>query len=226
MDGNGRYAKKHHLPTIEGHRKGADTLKKIVKSCLEQSIPHATFYAFSTENWKRPKLFLDQYFCLANHYLKNEKKLFIDNQVKVKAIGDLSKLPSATRTFLNELEHETAHFSKLQVNLALSYGSRDEIVRACRKIATLAKEGQLELEAIDESLFDSFLDTQGIPPVDIMIRTSGEQRLSNYLLYQMAYAELYFVDTLWPDFSEDEFLKVLSDFSHRERRYGNYSDAA
>lgn len=224
MDGNGRYAKKHSLPTIAGHTKGAEVMKDMVRACKMHAIPYVTFYAFSTENWKRPTFWVKQYFKLAEHYLSHQAQIFFDEKVRVKLIGNRNQLPENILTLLTQLEKDTAHFETMQVNLAMAYGGRDEIVRGVQKIAQHVKEGTFSPEDITEEIFEKYLDTWGIPDVDILIRTSGEQRLSNYLLYQLAYAELYFTPTLWPELTEQELHAMLNNFSERERRYGTYTD--
>lgn len=224
MDGNGRYAKKHGIPTIQGHAKGAEAMKDIVRLCKKIGVEYVTFWAFSTENWKRPKIWLDQYFKLADHYLEKQSAIFFDNEVRVKAIGDLKQLPASTQNLLKKLESETAHFMGMQVNIALAYGGRNELTRAMQAIGEKIKSGILSPHEISEETIEAHLDTFGMPDIDILVRTGGDHRLSNYLLYQLAYTELYFTPTLWPDLGEDEIMTILNDFSKRERRYGNYTD--
>ena len=225
MDGNGRYAKKHHIPTIQGHAKGAETMKSMVRLCKKMGIKHATFWAFSTENWKRPKIWLDQYFKLADHYLAKQSEVFFENEVRFKAVGNLIQLPLSTQKLLKKLEEETKHFEGMQVNIALSYGGRDDLARAMTHIGEKIKQGIISPESISEALIAEHLDTAGLPDIDILVRTAGDQRLSNFMLYQLAYTELYFTQTLWPDLSEEEIIQIVKDFSQRERRYGNYLDA-
>lgn len=224
MDGNGRYAKKHSIPTIQGHAKGAETMKSMVRLCKKIGIEHATFWALSTENWKRPKIWLDQYFKLADHYLEKQSEVFFENEVRFKAIGNLKQLPLPTQNLLQKLENETHHFQGMQVNIALSYGGRDELRRAVTHIGEKIKEGILSPESISEELITAHLDTATLPDIDILVRTGGEHRLSNFMIYQLAYSELYFTQTLWPDLSEEEIMQIAKDFSQRERRYGNYLD--
>lgn len=213
MDGNGRWAKDRNLKRTAGHEKGAEVVRVITTHCAKLGIEYLTMYAFSTENWKRPKLEVEYLMKLLDKYLKNELKVYLDNNIKFKAIGDLTKFSKSLQKTIYESQEKTSKCTGLTQILALNYGSRDEILRAIKKL----QEKNLQ---ITEENFESCLDTAGIPPVDIMIRTSGEIRLSNYLLWQNAYAELFFTQTLWPDFSSYELDDILSDFEKRERRFG------
>ena len=213
MDGNGRWANERGLKRTAGHEKGAEVVREITTFCARIGIKYLTMYAFSTENWKRPKLEVEYLMKLLDRYLKNELKVYLDNNIKFKAIGDLSKFSKSLQKTIYTTQDKTSNCNGLTQILALNYGSRDEILRAIKKL----QERNLE---INEENFENCLDTAGIPPVDIMIRTSGEIRLSNYLLWQNAYAELFFTQTLWPDFSQYELDDILSDFEKRERRFG------
>ena len=213
MDGNGRWAKEKGLKRTAGHKKGAEVVREITTYCAEIEIKYLTLYAFSTENWKRPILEVEYLMKLLEKYLKEELKVYLENNIKFKAIGDLTRFSKALQIRISKTEEATQHCTGLTQVLALNYGSKDEIVRAVKR---LNKRG---LEVSEENI-ESCLDTAGIPPVDIMIRTSGEVRLSNYLLWQNAYAEMFFTQTYWPDFTQSELDDIISDFSRRERRFG------
>ena len=213
MDGNGRWAKEKGLKRTAGHKKGAEVVREITTYCAEIEIKYLTLYAFSTENWKRPILEVEYLMKLLEKYLKEELKVYLENNIKFKAIGDLTRFSKALQIRISKTEEATQHCTGLTQVLALNYGSKDEIVRAVKRL----NERGLE---VNEENIESCLDTAGIPPVDIMIRTSGEVRLSNYLLWQNAYAEMFFVQTYWPDFTQEEFDDIISDFSRRERRFG------
>ena len=213
MDGNGRWAKERGLNRTAGHEEGAKTVRKITSYCADIKVKYLTLYAFSTENWQRPKLEVEFLMKLLDKYLKNELKVYLENNIRFKAIGDLSRFSKALQKTIKEKEEKTSKCSGLTQVLALNYGSKDEIIRAIKKLNTL------NLEVTEENL-ESCLDTAGMPDVDILIRTSGEVRLSNYLLWQNAYAEMFFTKTYWPDFNEAELDDILSDFTKRERRFG------
>lgn len=219
MDGNGRWAKKKGRPRQFGHREGAKAFKKIVNHALEKGIKYITFYAFSTENWKRPKEEIDTIMELFENYLDDVKK-YSDKNVRVIFIGDKSKLSNRLQEKMISLEKDSASFTAMTLILAVNYGGRDEIINACKKASELVRDGFLKPEQIDSDLFCSFLYTSGIPDVDLIIRPSGEMRTSNFLTWQSAYAELYFTDVLWPDFSKKEFDKALDEYSARSRRFG------
>ncbi len=224
MDGNGRWAKRRFLPRIMGHRQGAKTVKEIVTACRELGIPYLTLYAFSKENWSRPREEVQALMDLLYEYLQNEVDELLGNRIRLRAIGELDRLPERVRGLLFETMEKTSRNYEMQLVLALSYGSRSEIAEAARRIAERCLEGRLSPSEIDEGLFASFLYTKDIPDPDLIIRTSGEQRLSNFLLFQAAYSEFYITDTLWPDFDKKELLKALHDFSGRERRFGKTSE--
>ena len=213
MDGNGRWAKQRGLKRTAGHEEGARVVRNITIHCAKIGIKYLTLYAFSTENWTRPKLEVEFLMKLLEKYLKNELNTFLQNNIRFKAIGDLSKFSKSLQNIIKEIEEKTAKNSALTQVLALNYGSKDEIIRAIKKL----NEKNLE---VNEQNFESCLDTYFMPNVDLLIRTSGEVRLSNYLLWQNAYAEMFFTPTLWPDFKADELDDILSDFIKRERRFG------
>ncbi len=220
MDGNGRWAQKRGLPRAMGHKKGAETVKEITRACGELGIKYLTLYAFSTENWQRPPEEVDTLMGLLRDYLKSDLKEIQENGVRIRFIGERYMLDSDIAGQMEKLEKETAANNKMTLCIALSYGSRQEIIAAARKIAAMAKAGQISPEDIDIKMFSDMLYTRDIPDPDLVLRTSGEQRVSNYLLWQLAYAELFFTPTLWPDFTKAELEAVLTDYSNRERRYG------
>ncbi len=220
MDGNGRWAQKRGLPRAMGHKKGAETVKEITRACGELGIKYLTLYAFSTENWQRPPEEVDTLMGLLRDYLKSDLKEIQENGVRIRFIGERYMLDSDIAGQMEKLEQETAANNKMTLCIALSYGSRQEIIAAARKIAAMAKAGQISPEDIDIKMFSDMLYTRDIPDPDLVLRTSGEQRVSNYLLWQLAYAELFFTPTLWPDFTKAELEAVLTDYSNRERRYG------
>ncbi len=213
MDGNGRWAKERDLKRTAGHEEGARVVRNITIHCAKIGIKYLTLYAFSTENWTRPKLEVEFLMKLLEKYLKNELNTFLQNNIRFKAIGDLDKFSKSLQNIIKEIEEKTAKNSALTQVLALNYGSKDEIIRAIKRL----NEKNLE---VNEQNFESCLDTYFMPNVDLLIRTSGEVRLSNYLLWQNAYAEMFFTPTLWPDFKADELDDILSDFIKRERRFG------
>lgn len=213
MDGNGRWAKERNLKRTSGHEQGAKTVRKITTHCAKLGVKYLTLYAFSTENWTRPKLEVEFLMRLLDKYLKSELEVYLENNISFKAIGDLSRFSKSLQKTIKNVEEKTSKATGLTQVLALNYGSKDEIVRAVKKL----KEQKLE---INEQNLESCLDTAGMPNVDLLIRTSGEIRLSNYLLWQNAYAELFFTQTFWPDFDENELDDIISDFNSRERRFG------
>ena len=213
MDGNGRWAKERGLKRTAGHKKGAEVVREITTYCAKIGIKYLTLYAFSTENWKRPKLEVEYLMKLLEKYLKEELEVYLENNIRFRAIGDLSKFSKSLQNRILKTQELTSSCTGLTQVLALNYGSKDEIIRAIKKL------NEKGLEVSEENL-ELCLDTAGISPVDIMIRTSGEVRLSNYLLWQNAYAEMFFVQTYWPDFTKTELDDIISDFSRRERRFG------
>ena len=224
MDGNGRWAKKRFLPRIMGHRQGAKTVKEVVTAARRWGIEYLTLYAFSKENWSRPKEEVDALMDLLCEYLQKELDELLGNRIRLRAIGDLEDLPPRVRTILFDTMNRTSKNYEMQLILALSYGGRAEIARAAKRLSQDVLRGKLHPDHVDEKTFRSYLYTSDVPDPDLIIRTSGEMRLSNFLLYQAAYSELYITDTLWPDFNEKELLKALEDYSRRERRFGKTSE--
>ncbi len=220
MDGNGRWAKKNGLPRSVGHKKGAETVKEIARVAGEMGIKYLTLYAFSTENWQRPPEEVETLMGLLREYLKSDLKELQDNDIRIVFIGERSMLPADITEAMRKLENETADNKKMTLCIALSYGSRQEIVHAARRLAVLAKRGDIAPDDIDAKMFAGLLYTKDIPDPDLVIRTSGEQRVSNYLLWQIAYAEFYFSDVLWPDFDRKCLEEIIKNFNARERRYG------
>ncbi|WP_028840527.1 isoprenyl transferase [Thermodesulfobacterium hveragerdense] len=220
MDGNGRWAKKHGFPRFYGHKKGAETAKKVIEKTYELRIPYLTLFAFSKENWKRPKKEVETILELFKVSLAKEKHFLIEKGIRLKVIGDRKDFSEDLVDLIEEIEEETRHNSKLTLCLALSYGGRAEILKAVKDISTKVKQGLLDPETIDEKVFREHLYTQDIPDPDLLIRTSGEERLSNFLLFQIAYTELYFTSVYWPEFTEEEYLKALYSYQKRERRFG------
>ena len=224
MDGNGRWAKQRGKPRTFGHQNGVRAVRETTEAAAELGIGYLTLYAFSTENWKRPKIETDALMTLLLQTIHKETRTLNKNNIRLKAIGDLMSLPPRTRKQLEKAIENTASNNRMTLTLALSYSSRWEIVNAVRKIAGQVSQGKLEAEAIDQRLFESCLETPDMPDPELLIRTSGEYRVSNFLLWQIAYAELYFTDKLWPDFGKDDLYSALIDFQKRERRFGQTSD--
>jgi len=220
MDGNGRWAKARGLPRIAGHRRGAEAVRRTVTASAELGIRYLTLFGFSSENWKRPLGEINDLMGLLRHYLRGEVAELHQEGVRFRVIGDRTRLAPDIVTLIDNAESLTRDNTRIDLAVALSYGGRAEIALAARRIAAAAREGRLAIEAIDEELFRRFLLTDGIPDPDLLIRTSGEQRISNFLLWQCAYAELVFTSTLWPDFSKADLEDALRDFNGRERRYG------
>lgn len=220
MDGNGRWAKKHGFPRFYGHQKGAETAKKVIEKTYELKIPYLTLFAFSKENWKRPKEEVEAILELFKIYLTKEKHSLIEKGIRLKIIGDREDFSQDLVELIEEIEEETKNNSELTLCLALSYGGRSEILKAVKEISNKVKQGLLDPENIDEKVFREHLYTKDIPDPDLLIRTSGEERLSNFLLFQIAYTELYFTPVYWPEFTEEEYLKALWSYQQRERRFG------
>jgi undecaprenyl diphosphate synthase len=216
MDGNGRWAKKHHLPRQEGHRRGAKSAQSTIETCIDYRIPYLTLYAFSTENWNRPKSEVEGIFKLLENSLEQGIKFAIDKGVKFRHLGKLDRLPDRIKDKIKEATERTRDYTRLTLGMAFNYGSRDEIVEAIQRII---KSG-MSPQSINESTVCESLYTSGMPDPDLIIRTGGEKRLSNFLLWQAAYAEIYFTDVLWPDFNRSEIDKALQDFNKRQRRFG------
>jgi undecaprenyl diphosphate synthase len=223
MDGNGRWAKKRLLNRIKGHEKGVETVRAIVRVSGEMGIQVLTLYAFSTENWQRPNGEIEALMGLLKKFLLKEEPDLIKDNVRLKVIGQLRRLPDDARAVVNRVISSTAHNKGLLLNLALSYGGRTEIVEMVQMIAAKAAAGELKPEGIDESTVSEHLYTHGLPDPDLMIRTSGEMRISNFLLWQLAYSELYITPTLWPDFTAEEYIDILRHYQQRERRFGKVS---
>lgn len=224
MDGNGRWAKKHNRPRVFGHKNGVKAVREVTEAAAELGVDYLTLYAFSTENWKRPKFEINALMSLLVETLGKEIKTLHDNQIKLKAIGDISKLPTETyKALLDGIEH-TKNNTRMTLVLALNYSSRWEITEAMRKIANDLENGAVNKNEIDEHLISRMLETKDIPEPELLIRTSGEHRISNFLLWQIAYTELYFSEKFWPEFDKEEFYKALIDFQNRERRFGKTSE--
>jgi len=220
MDGNGRWARKRLLKRIKGHEQGVETVRKIVRACSEIGISYLTLYAFSTENWQRPKSEVAALMILLKQFLKSERQELMDNNIRLNAIGQIERLPADVQRVLHEFMALTKKNDQMCLNLALSYGGRAEIVKVVKEIAIKAKDGRLDPDSITSELVSDHLYTGQIPDPDLLIRTSGEMRISNFLLWQLAYTEIYVTDTLWPDFGKDELLRILQDYQRRERRFG------
>lgn len=225
LDGNGRWAKAKGMPRNYGHAQGSKNVERICEEAYRMGVKYLTVYAFSTENWNRPKDEVDALMKLLRNYMKTCLKTAAKNDMKVRVIGDKTGLDEDIRNRIAELEEATKDNGGLNFQIALNYGSRDEIVRAVRRVSEDVKEGKVKPEDIDEKMFETYLDTHGIPNPDLMIRTSGELRLSNYLLWQLAYTEFYFTDIPWPDFTKEELSKAIEQYNRRDRRYGGVKEA-
>jgi len=224
MDGNGRWAKKKLLNRISGHMKGVDAVREVVTTCRELGIKILTLYAFSIENWRRPKEEVKALMGLLNDYLLKERGEMIKNNIRLSAIGRLEDLPPAVQATLQETMKMTKHCDGMTLNLALSYGGRSEILHAVQGVLSDFQKKTIKPEEIDQERFSQYLWTWGLPDPDLLIRTSGEFRISNFLLWQIAYTELYVTETLWPDFNREELLKAIADYQSRERRFGLTSE--
>ncbi|HRD08387.1 MAG: isoprenyl transferase [Saprospiraceae bacterium] len=224
MDGNGRWAKTHGKPRVFGHKNGVDAVREVTEICAEIGVQYLTLYAFSTENWSRPAAEVGALMALLVEAVRNELKTLNKNNIRLEAIGDLSKLPAASRKALMEGIESTKGNTRMTLVLALNYSSRWEIVQASRHIAEDVQQGKLNPATIDEEVFSQYLSTRNIPDPELLIRTSGEQRISNYLLWQIAYAELYFTEVFWPDFKKKNLLEAILDYQKRERRFGKTSE--
>jgi undecaprenyl diphosphate synthase len=224
MDGNGRWAKQRDLPRIEGHAKGIDAVREMVRACRKLDIPYLTLYAFSTENWNRPRAEVEALFGLLVHFLRKELPELEKNEIRLRVIGRLERLPQAVRDEIADAVERTSRNTRLTMTVALSYSGRDELTEAVRRIAAEAVAGKLKPEQIDEALVAAHLLTAGMPDPDLLIRTSGERRVSNFLLWQIAYTEIYVTDVLWPDFGPEQLRAALLDFAGRERRFGQTSE--
>ena len=224
MDGNGRWAKQQGLLRALGHESGTKSVKVIIEASAKLGIEFLTLYAFSTENWNRPKLEVETLMRVLINSLKKELTTLQKNNIKLSAIGNLEQLPKSAQKELLDVIEKTKGNSKMTLTLALSYGSRDEIVNAVRNICSKVKNNIISIDTIDDSIINEHLYTQNLPDVDLLIRTSGEHRISNFLLWQIAYAELYFTDILWPDFKEQDLYEAIISYQKRERRFGKTSE--
>lgn len=220
MDGNGRWAKKRGMPRTYGHSKGADVIMDICEDADSLGIKYLTVYAFSTENWNRPETEVKTLMTLFRKYIKICQKKAMENNTRVRVIGDKSALAADLQESVLVLEETTKYNTGLLFQIAINYGSRDEILRAVKQISLDVKDGSLDVSAIDENTFESYLDTAGIPDPDLMIRTGGEMRLSNYLMWQHSYSEFYITDVYWPDFNKAELIKAIEEYTRRDRRFG------
>jgi undecaprenyl diphosphate synthase len=220
MDGNGRWAEQRNLPRAKGHEKGAESVRVAIKACKKLGIKYLTVYAFSVENWNRPKAEIEALMALLKKFLRAEEREFHENRIRLRAIGRLSDLPKSVRRELNHVMQATEHYRDATLVLALSYGGRTEIAHAARELARKVKAGTLDPETINEAAVAAHLYAPDIPDPDLMIRTSGEMRISNFLLWQLSYAELYITDTLWPDFREEHLAKAVAEYARRDRRFG------
>ena len=225
LDGNGRWAKKHGMPRNYGHTQGAKNVETICREAWDMGIKYLTVYAFSTENWARPKDEVNALMKLLRNYMKNCIKTAEKNNMRVRVIGDKSKLDADIQESIQRLEESSKGQDGLNFQIAINYGSRDEMLRGMKQMLADYKADKFTLEELDEQRFESYLDTKDIPAPDLLIRTSGEQRLSNYLLWQLAYSELYFTDVAWPDFTKKELEKAILDYNNRDRRFGGIGDA-
>ncbi len=220
MDGNGRWAKKRILNRVDGHRKGIEAARQIIESSMKLGIKYLTLYTFSKENWNRPKIEVNFLMGLFEKHIKSESSLFIENNIRFKVIGDVRDLPESVREAVKELEDKTISNDGMTLQLALSYSGRDEILEAVKSISNKVKNGEVRVEDIDEELFENNLYTKGVPDPDLLIRTSGESRISNFLLWQLAYTEIHITDVLWPDFTKEDLMVAIRDYGSRERRFG------
>ena len=223
MDGNGRWAQGRGLPRIEGHRRGVDTVRMVSETCTELAIDAVTLYCLSSENWKRPQQELDFLMQLLEQYLVDERQLIMDQGLRLKVIGRRDRLPASVLKEMDRTIEQSADNTGTQLVLAIDYGGRDEITRAARALCQDVADGRMDVSQISEDVFADRLDTKGLADIDLMIRTGGDMRVSNFLLWQLSYAELWVTETCWPEFSRTEFLSALSEFASRERRFGGLS---
>jgi len=220
MDGNGRWAKRRSLDRLEGHRRGVTVIETIIRASVDIGIPHLTLFAFSTENWSRPAYEVAGIMTLLKQFLRDRQVELRDNGVRFNVIGNLGMLSEDVREVLDEARDLTRDCRRMVLTIALSYGGRDEIVRAVRRLAIDAADGRIDPGAIDEQMIAGYLDTAGLPDPDVLIRTSGEMRISNFMLWQLAYTEIFVTRTFWPDFGSDELVRILREYQERERRFG------
>jgi undecaprenyl diphosphate synthase len=224
MDGNGRWATKQGKERIFGHQNGSNSVKEVVEGCAEIGIKNLTLYAFSTENWKRPKLEVEMLMKLLVSSLRKELKTLTENNIRLNTIGNINALPNSTQKELLDVITKTKNNNRMTLTLALSYGSREELKNVVKELCDKVKNNIISIENIDESIINNHLYTHDLPDVDLLIRTSGEHRISNFLLWQIAYAELYFTDILWPDFKKEHLLQAIINYQNRERRFGKTSE--
>lgn len=224
MDGNGRWARQRGLPRIAGHQQGVDAVTRVVDACARSSVRYLSLFAFSSENWGRPRQEVDALMVLLLDYLSSQRQKMLDNGIRLRVIGDLSRMTTAVQQAIAEAVQATSAGTGLTLVLALSYGGRDEILRGVKRIIAQVQAGDLDPDQLNAETFAASLDLADMPPADLMIRTSGEMRLSNFLLWQSAYTELYFTDVLWPDFNLDELNKAFADYYQRRRRFGLTDD--
>ncbi len=224
MDGNGRWAEQRLLDRVAGHRQGVESVRTVVRACREIGIAYLTLFAFSAENWSRPQPEVEALMTLLKDYLVTELREMLDNNIRLLAIGDLSRLPKEVVSALNETMKLTAAATGMTLTLALSYGGRDDIIQAIRRITANSRDGNLTPEDIDEGLFSKYLWTASLPDPDLLIRTSGEVRISNFFLWQLAYTEIYVTPNLWPDFKKEDLIQALLSYQDRERRFGLTSE--
>ena len=224
MDGNGRWAKLNNKSRLEGHRKGVDAVRRIIQKSIELKIKSISLYTFSNDNWNRPKVEIEGLINLFYQTLEREIKSFIKNDIKVSFIGDFSKFPKSLRQLIDKTTQDTYNNCALCLNIALGYSGRKEILYATKKIVNKVLSGKLSVDNIDDSVFSTNLYGQNLPDPDILIRTGKECRVSDFMLWQIAYSELFFIDKYWPDFNEQDFLNIINDFRYRERRYGKISE--
>ena len=224
MDGNGRWAKRHDMPRIAGHRRGLESVRAVLKACVDKDIPYLTLFAFSSENWRRPPAEVQLLMDVVANTLESKARKLHENGVRLRIVGDTTRFSSKIRMLINRAEHLTRENTKLNLTIAANYGGRWDISQACKKIVTDISSGELDPDAVGEHDIERYLSTQFLPEPDLFIRTGGEQRISNFLLWQLAYTELYFTDTLWPDFNDEAFEQALLSFAKRQRRFGQTGD--
>lgn len=224
MDGNGRWARQRGLPRISGHQRGVETVTCVVDECIRQGIRYLSLFAFSSENWGRPRQEIDALMALLLDFLSSQRERMLEGGIRLRVIGDVTRLSMSVQSALARVEEETAGGDRMTLVLALSYGGRDEIVRAAKEISRRVAAGELDPDRLDNQMFSSFLDSDDIPEPDLLIRTSGEMRISNFYLWQAAYSELYFSQVLWPDFDVDEMNRAIDDYLRRKRRFGLTDD--
>ena len=220
MDGNGRWAGERGLPRREGHRAGAESVREVTEACMELGVEYLTLYAFSSENWSRPSDEVEALMSLLERFLSEKQKELRKQNIRLLAIGQIDRLPEKTRKLLHQIMEETAHHDAMTLVLALSYGAREEIVAASRSIAREVLDGKLDIDSIDSETFANHLQTRGIPDPDLLVRSSGEMRISNFLLWQISYAEIVIVKKYWPDFRKSDLLQVIDEYRRRHRRFG------